>query len=399
MRILVLDTIHGGGRLVKALRDQGHISAGVDVYRDGGDLAPDQVDPSGFDLMAVPVHLDPDHPLLSLPLRVVSHHECTRMILADQPLPTPFVEVTGRQGKTTTACAIAATLPGRGVLHTSSGTFTYPGKKFLYRASITPANLLDAVSAANRVGGWLVAEVSLGVCGAGDLAVITSDRDYPIAAGKKRALYAKMASAAVADRLICPETLPCPATHPSDLVTVEGTGCRYRSGSFDTDLLATEPYRSALPLAAAAALLIGGDPGLLADFSPVPGRMVVSRNGGRLIVDDSNSGVDADTLKAAAAAGRGNHADGPFVIVTGQEFGAVCEGFPADKAAESVFSSGPDAVVVVGTGEYGAAFEDRLRVLGFKSPVFFCRTLAEGINKAEDAAPGGTIISAVKTWR
>ena len=78
-----------------------------------------------------------------------------------------MIEITGAQGKTTTAHALAHILPGKGVLHTSTGTYAYPTKDLLGKKSITPASGSAAVRYANQMPGWLVAEISLGVTGAG----------------------------------------------------------------------------------------------------------------------------------------------------------------------------------------------------------------------------------------
>ncbi len=402
MRILVLDTIHGGDLIAGGLREQGHACTAVDVYRGDAALVRD-VQTDDFDLVAAPVHLDPAHPLLHLPLPSITHHEAVRWLLLGQDLPHPFIEVTGKQGKTTTAHAIAHTLPGPGILHTSSGTYQYPERERLYRASITPASLIRAVREAGRIQGWLVAEVSLGVTGAGDLAVLTSDLDYPIAGGKKSAIVAKMASLAQARRAIAPASLPCPGVHTGEIAAVDGDECRYRSGqgagSFTNQLLKTEPYRSALPMATAAALLTGGDPSRLAGFTAVAGRIEVTRDGAWCVLNDSNSGINKETCRAAAEYAYENNLPGPYVLVIGEEFRAVCEGFPAPDAAATILSLRPDAVVTIGSDEYGATVKNLLDTEGFKNPLCHRRTLEDGLSTAKARGSGGTIIATVKTWR
>jgi len=202
MRVLVLDTIHGGIAIGKAYVAAGHTVDTVDVYRNSTpDIARDAATRQ-YDLIVAPVHLDPEHPLLHRPgVPVITHHEAVRRLLG-KDVPVPMVEITGARGKTTTAHALAHLITGSGILHTSAGTFMYPDRTFLWKKSITPASVLAAARQAQSINGWLVAEESLGVTGAGNLAIITSHEDYHCAAGKKSALAEKCTSA---DR--CPRVL------------------------------------------------------------------------------------------------------------------------------------------------------------------------------------------------
>src|SRR5208337_4268320 len=197
MRILVLDTIHGGGDIGTAFARAGDAVDLVDVYRGTTPEAAGRAATGSYDLVVAPVHLDPAHPLLarrSPAGPVITHHEAVCRLL-DGRVPRPMIEITGAQGKTTTAHALAHLMPGPGILHTSTGTYAMPGLRLLFKKSITPASGLDAAEKAVSCGGWLVAEESLGVTGAGDLAIITSPLDYRCAAGKKSALAEKVASA------------------------------------------------------------------------------------------------------------------------------------------------------------------------------------------------------------
>ncbi|MDD1653161.1 MAG: coenzyme F430 synthase, partial [Methanomicrobiales archaeon] len=192
MNLLVLDTIHGGRQLAASLEAQGHRVDTVDVYRGREGIPVSEAAYRSYDMVIAPVHLDPDHPLVK-GQAWITHHEAVRMLLRDRA-PSPMVEVTGSRGKTTTAHAIAHILPGEGVLHTSRGTFRYPSREPLGKRSITPASVLPAAETARSLGGWLVAEESLGVTGAGGIGVLTSAGDYPVAAGKRSALALKIDS-------------------------------------------------------------------------------------------------------------------------------------------------------------------------------------------------------------
>jgi len=180
MRILVLDTIHGGAELAGVLRGSGYQVDEVDVYRGRGGIPVEVALKRSYNLVTAPVHLDPDHPLLQRHSPAISHHEMVGRIIGGRRTPQLFIEITGARGKTTTAHALASLLPGPGILHTSTGTYRYPEQTHLWKRSITPASLIPAAHEARRIGGWLIAEESLGVTGAGDVAVLTSPEDYPI---------------------------------------------------------------------------------------------------------------------------------------------------------------------------------------------------------------------------
>jgi len=126
MRLLVLDTIHGGRDLAGYLREQGHFVDAVDVYRKGSVVDTETALQREYDLVIAPVHLQPRHPLLrKLTIPVISHHQAVRWILGNN-VPSPMVELTGRRGKTTTASALAGLMEGPGILNTSAGMIRYP---------------------------------------------------------------------------------------------------------------------------------------------------------------------------------------------------------------------------------------------------------------------------------
>ncbi|MFA7198303.1 MAG: coenzyme F430 synthase, partial [Methanoculleus sp.] len=304
MRVLVLDTIHGGADLAAALRDAGHEADEVDIYRGRAGIPVEEALARTYDLVTAPVHLDPDHPLLRRHGPVVSHHEMVQRVLGDR-LPHPFVEITGARGKTTTAHALAALLPGPGILHTSTGTYRYPEQEVLWKKSITPASLIPAVREAERLGGWLVAEESLGVTGAGDVAVLTSPEDYPVAAGKKSAIAEKCRLLSRARTVVLPDGIDLTGgVRAGNLVSFEGEVCRYAgsgvAGRFTNPLSTLAGYRTPLALAAATACILGIDPAPLAEFAALPGRMAARREGEILIVDNANSGTNRATTVEAA---------------------------------------------------------------------------------------------------
>lgn len=385
MRILVLDTIHGGAELAGALRGAGHQVDEVDVYRGQAGISIEEALVRTYDLVTAPVHLDPDHPLLRRHGPAVSHHEAVKRILDGGRLPHPFVEITGARGKTTTAHALATLLPGPGILHTSTGTYRYPERELLWKKSITPASLIPAVLEAERIGGWVVAEESLGVAAAGDVAVLTSAEDYPVAARKKHAIAEKCRLLSRARTVVLPPGIDLPGAVAADsMVSFEGRTCRYSgngiSGSFENPLCTLPGYRTPLSLAAATACVLGVDPAPLGRFAALPGRMAARREGAILIVDNANSGTNMATTVEAARYARELSDDAPLTIVIGEEARAICEGFSRNEILRTVSTVAPAKTVYVGEGHPAA-------------------TLESGLEAAREITPAGAIVLAVKTWR
>ncbi len=401
MEILVLDTIHGGTELATDLERSGHRVDTVDVYRREGGIPPEEAAQRRYDLLVAPVHLDPDHPLLkAISAPRITHHGAVRMLLSGK-IPHPMVEVTGARGKTTTAHAIAHCLGGPGVLHTSRGTFRYPERTILWKRSITPASVVPAAREASGFSGWLVAEESLGVSGAGDVAVLTSGNDYRIAAGKRSALAAKLESLRDAPLVVVPPGVRFDHPHlvdASECVRWDGDRCSYDQnrihGEFRNPLGELPAYQAPLTLAAAALCALGTDPGGLASFTGVEGRLSAEKRDGILVVDNSNSGTSAETTEAAASYARAISTGGWITLVIGEEDRTVCEGFPPDAIASSIRKIHPDKLVLV--GERGRA----VRPEGFGRRVSYADTFEAARGLALRETPGGgAVILSVKTWR
>ena len=406
MHILVLDTIHGGKTIGEAFAARGDRVDCVDVYRGKSAIDVKTALTRDYDLVVAPVHLDPDHPLVqSSKVPVISHHEAIRLLL-DKNIPEPMVEITGAWGKTTTAHALGSLMKGPGILHTSTGTYRFPEKKLISQSSITPGSVLGAVSMAREINGWLIVEESLGISCAGTLGIITSPKDYFFAAGKKRALSAKLASAKDCTHLLLGENIRAAflkeAVHIEDVVTCEGTECSLslsgKTGRFSNPLLALPAYRTPLMLAAAAAMILGVDPDPLSSFSALLGRMSVSYEKGLLVVDNANSGTNLTTTIQAAKYARNKSGNDALTLVIGQVEGdgAVCEGFAVDQIQESVNQIRPTHVVWVGTFPMqGTAEFTKLKPLISAYEV----TLEEARASALRMTQQGSIVLAVKTWR
>ncbi|MDO5845713.1 MAG: coenzyme F430 synthase [Methanocorpusculum sp.] len=381
MRVLVLDTIHGGAVLAEALLRNGDDVDAIDVYR-GGTLTPEEAATRRYDVITAPVHLNPDYPLLHTGTPVLSHHEMTGNLAV--PLGVRLIEITGARGKTTTAFALAHVMPGRGVLHTSRGTFLYPEKRLLFKKSITPASLLFALAAAKTEDAeWVIAEESAGVTGVGELGILTSERDYEIAAGKKSALEAKLTSLARCKAVL----VPAAVSHRGEtwqtiesFAQVQGTEVHTASGVFSTPLLHFAGYRAALQTAAAAACVLGIDPSPLSVFEAIEGRMCLRERDGVIVLDNANSGTNAENT-AEAVRYLTDVMKTPFVLVIGEEHHAVCEGFSKEAAEKLIEEVQPAAVIFV-RSENGKTLAE---------------AEGEAVKKAREMR--AAVLLAVKTWR
>jgi coenzyme F430 synthetase len=405
MQILVLDTVHGGNEIGNAFLKEGHSVDIVDVYHGTTPELSVTAKNRDYDLIVAPVHLDPDHLLLShRRTPVISHHEAVRQLLGEK-LPCLMVEITGARGKTTTAHALAHVFLGKGILHTSTGTYSYPTKKILWKRSITPASVLPAAEYANQMPGWLIAEESLGVSGAGDLAIITSSEDYSFANGKKCAVREKIASASHAKRILVADRIFCDyenVVHIGDIANCEGMKCTVEMDGMKfiltNPLFTLPPYRLPLMMAAAAAMLLHINPMPLNHFAALPGRMSVSHEKDLIIIDNANSGTNVATTMCAARYARhcAKITDLTLVIGQAEGDGAVCEGFSEEQIVYAIGKILPRHVIWI--GKYPDQGTDAYRSV-FNKTDAVCTTLEEGKKTAIEISEQGSIVLAVKTWR
>jgi len=406
MQILVLDSIHGGKPIAEAFQSRGHQADLVDVYRGTGPVSVDLALTRTYDLIVAPVHLDPDHPLIkTAKAPVITHHEAVRQLLG-RDVPKIMVEITGARGKTTTAHALASVMKGPGILHTSGGTYRYPEKVSLSRSSITPGSVLAAVKLACEIGGWLIAEESLGVTGAGTLCIVTSPEDYRFADAKKSALAAKIASCTNCRQVLIAEGIAAGpgkgVFHLEDAASCTGTECIVTAGGktyrFINPLLALPAYRSPLMLAGAAAALLGLDPTPLASFTALPGRMEARHEGGVLVIDNANSGTNAETTTDAARYARALSGNDAVTLVIGQQEGdgKVCENFSPGQVLAAVKEIRPACLIWVGRFP-GPGTPEHTALI----PLAPARaaTFEEGYTLARQKTVQGSIVLAVKTWR
>ncbi|WAC06053.1 MAG: coenzyme F430 synthase [Methanoregula sp.] len=404
MNMLVLDTIHGGDIIGREFATRGHNVDVVDVYRNQSAVDVPSALVRTYDLVIAPVHLDPGHPLLKNQVSpVISHHEAVHLLL-DGQVPQPMVEITGARGKTTTAFALAHVMQGTGILHTSAGTIQYPDKTLLAKKSITPASVIAVARKALEIRGWLIVEESLGVTGAGSLAIITSTEDYHCAAGKKSAFAEKLKSVKNCNCVLLAGPLEKGTdvmVNVGDIAQCRGTECHIdtgkRKGTFENQLLLLDAYRTPLMLAGAAACLMGIDPAPLSTFQPVDGRMTIRYDGTSTIIDNSNSGTNTTTTLEAATYARAISGGENLTLVIGLEpdDGAVCDGFSDANILEAIYVVNPSSLIVVGdvlAGAQGSELADSLKFTRVS-------TLEKGREVAVRMTKNGSIVLAVKTWR
>ncbi len=404
MRILVLDSIHGGKVIADHLSAHGHVTDLIDVYRNQEGISPDLARTRVYDLIIAPVHLDPDYSLLQdLRIPVISHHAAVRWLFTDHAV-SPVIEITGKQGKSTTAAALASIMPGEGLLHTSAGVVRYPSLEQLGRYSITPASILQVLSERSS-DCWLISEVSLGFCGIGTLGILTSFLDYPVAQGKRRALALKTEQAHLVKQVLIPpggELVHDGCIPVSELVSVSGTRACYQygdlSGSFVNPLLLLPGYKTPLMLAAGAALLLGVDPAGLSDFSALPGRMEVTKDTGYTIIDNANSGTCHSTTLDAYRYGREIAKNEPVTLIIGQESASVCENFSTQEICQSISDVNPRDVILI-PGDERIMKEEIIQYCANTGIACTCADSSEdGIRRAK-TLNNTLILVSVKRWK
>ncbi|HUL61762.1 MAG TPA: coenzyme F430 synthase [Methanocella sp.] len=423
-RVAVADVNHGGLILAEELACLGYDAFAVDVYgtRSPHDAPVEVVglrEAGRFDALVAPVHMPPNaltERAQQQRIPIYTHHHMTGLIAGATGRLEGMrsVEITGTYGKTTTAFILARLLLAAGervLLHSSSGLY-YDGAPLGKRLSVTPASILRVLDEARAAGAdptVLVAEVSLGGCGTADVGAITTLKDsYPIAGGTGWSAIAKMQMIELAKpgSAVVHDASYTPVGVAGHLAFGAGGDVGYGDdGRIGGPLLAgggvdlpradgfdPAAYRQPALCAVTVALALGVKPEAiargLAGFGGVPGRMKVDRLEGRVLLDNSNSGLSADGIRRALEVGRAH--GGRRVLVLGEESYNVCEGLNTEQALKIAADAGVDDVVLVGR-RLSAASGARYR----------CATgLDEGLAAAlAVTTPGDVIISCVKTWR
>lgn len=429
--VAVLDTIHGGRQICKKLREIGADAVAIDIYRDSP--APDAID--AFDAVIAPVHA---HTVLTaraeaLGIPVLTHHQAVGQLARQtKTLQDALVfEVTGVKGKTTTASLLGVAFSDRKLLMlTSRGLEIRENGKYVAKKqlSITPANILTALDLVREFDfnpEVCIFEVSLGGTGLADVNILTTlSPEYSLAQGTKTSTFAKlqMLSNAKANSCLVMSTATGSLADPGRCLNTfgdEGATVRYENiepgevtiaynnlaridgGRVSGEVRFTPTgcydlasYEDALLCFVTAALSSKLDPEViapkLAHFKGVMGRMSAAVIKKRLLVDNSNSGLEVTSIKRAIRYGLTlKKAGHKAVLIIGVEAKNVCDGIAPEALAPLAEEAALDDVVVVGD-QMRTSRANVVRSNDLESAL----RAALALTKERDV-----IISCVKMWR
>jgi len=429
----VLDTIHGGRTICKKLREFGADAVAINIYE--GVSAPHPIDL--FDVVIAPVHA---HTQLTaraeaLGIPVLTHHQVVGQLARQtKALQHALVfEVTGVTGKTTLASLLGIAFCDRKLLTlTSRGLEICENGKCVAkkRLSITPASILTALDLARDQDfdpDVCIFEVSLGGTGLADVNILTSlSPEYDIAQETKTSTFAKLQMLANAKVNSCLVTSTETASRVeagrclntfgderatvhykdkniktdevtvayNDLATTDGNRVSGELRFTPTGCYDLVSYQDALLCFVGAALCSKLDPKVvtqrLAHFKGVTGRMVASTIERRVLIDNSNSGLEAASAKRAICYGFTLKKPGhKAVLIIGTEAKNVCNGIPPEALATLAEDAALDDVVVVGDQVHPSR-RNVVRSNDLESALRAALTLT----KERDV-----IISCVKMWR
>ncbi|MDY6958883.1 MAG: coenzyme F430 synthase [Halobacteriota archaeon] len=322
--ILVVDLTHGGLTIAEELSKIGASVTVLDLYksytpeRNNEAVNPDiwiredvSEDPD-FDIIISPVHSPVLNPILSEDPKVISHHEITGILVRDILKEVNIIEVTGVKGKTSTASLLTDIFAEAGMSVVSSTSIDVSfieceEKTTLGKASITPANAIKVAHMALDKGldpDLFIFELSLGFIGAGRTAILTSARyDYPVAGERLSAVACKVYTARYFKnaRLIL------------DFQSIEGFKDDLKGlelikyDSLDSIELADTVFGPTHMKNALAAMAAGRCNGIddeiirraLLSSNGVPGRMEMSFESGKMIINNSNPAMNSVSLQTA----------------------------------------------------------------------------------------------------
>ncbi|WNY28058.1 UDP-N-acetylmuramoylalanine--D-glutamate ligase [Methanimicrococcus stummii] len=430
-----------------------------------------------FEIVCMPVHLSPENSFykkaVELDLPMMTHHETVgRILRSDSRIADRYlIEITGVRGKTSTAVLLAQMLSykNRVLLHTSEGLTFWDNGRFERiepGISITPAYIPDLADLAferKYNPDTLIFEVSLGFTGAQDIGILTEAQpDYLIAGGAMTSTDAKTkmisrskegsvfvinyddletvqnyiredqefiifddSGAAVAENT--PTDVYVNITTDSDdecVADIESsrTGIVFRaplSSGYDVN-----SYTTAMAAAVATALELDVPESQIAEvisnFEGVKGRMREYEENGRLIMDNSNSGLTIETAETAIQYMLEKYSDKKspdydtskkITLVIGEEEKTVCEGLDPHDVEELIVNYKDEIQNLILVGERMKPFvaigkaDLNCETLEKTEDEIFCKArcaesfkdgLAQALEISED---GDIIIAAVKCFR
>ena len=387
MKVLVLDTVHGGKIIAESYLKRGDDVTAVDVYhvtpKDvlGGMMrrdirVPPAVPDEDFDLCVMPCHC---------PESFIAPARCARVITFSEAVYELFdpwdkrfrIEITGVKGKTSTCFVLAHILDTCGkrvYLHTSRGMGPYYHGKHVITdyQSIAPPTLLALPRTEYDV---LVCEVSLGGSGRADIAAITNlVEDYGIAKkthtareGKMRILTDNVNIVREDEKDVwsvygkplkfCGKRVSVIGTpvfgEPLEVSVEYGGTHRIALSSSYLALQYLEAMDMALEICDSMGLPVDGVLEGLASFNGVPGRGQVSVEDGVKVVRDRNPGVSHMSVRYTLSCLKQMNALENAVLVVDPVSKKVCDKMDKDQIAAVAEEFGVKLIVTDGCG--GAA--------------------------------------------
>ncbi|MGM0771483.1 MAG: coenzyme F430 synthase [Halobacteriota archaeon] len=454
---VVLDLTHAGIPIAKEMVRLGYNVRAIDVYDtlDNATISNlQQIFPvfsssEDFELkttetVVTPVHLNPEYHVLKSAREkgnnIISHHTMVgKLILETGRLSgSKIIELTGTRAKTSTASILADILSRSMdvVLHTSRGLEHWKNgiATIIHRGlSIAPGSILSAIARteeANITPEVFILETSIGGTGCADIGVITSlEQDYGIANNTSLASdsklqmldNAKKGSLAII-KSDAGKALQRAAEIELEMITfsdnddktadfrlkMKGNSVAISSKNRTIEAAMDEgfdlsAYRTAISAAAAISISLGIEEDQIVDtlnhFRGLTGRMLKDELEGRILIDNSNSGMDIRSVKKALDYASGILSDTNYgsdgkdiVMVLGEEAEQVCEGLPPEDVSEFLMKYGNslDRVVLVGT---------RMRDIKYND-AYYEGTFEEGLSSAlQYTNIGDIIILCVKCFR
>ena len=449
-RVAVLDLTHGGAIIARKLKKiTGSVTA-IDVYRkvvpglldeldsEGIRISREPLNVSGFDIIVAPVHLDTRYPMIADAaannIPVISHHQAVGQILSGYDLNNrTIIELTGTKAKTSTAVLLADILSRKKkvISHTSRGLEDWSTRAMIKNGlSITPASILAALDAVQDAGIWFdvfIAEVSLGGTGFADIGIITTiANDYKIAnntglasdAKRRMILDARPGSTLVVNNdalrffgscrrdinvISFTDLIDASCNVYYESMDVKGATIAYFLGrehgrihireAADYDITS---YKTAFVCAAAAALAMNIDAltieSTFLEFKGAKGRMTKSSLEGRILIDNSNSGMDIRAAEKALAYSK-NYGD-KIVMILGEEAKEVCEGLDPSGVGRFIDKHLNELFALVLVGERMKTFVERNTKIYHADDLSGGIELAKGLTEETDI-----ILSCVKCFR